>query len=435
MVTLLSGPSLGRGAPADRGKARRLPLLTRAAGEAGRAAGAASRLLGRGGGGTIPGRVLLRATPDGLRQLAIDRTFVLVSGTNGKTTTTRYLTAALGALGPVLSNSDGSNLYAGLAAALLSDRHRQRALAALEVDEVALPRAIRDLEPTVVVLLNLSRDQLDRFGEVAGHQQRWAAALAEVPTLRVVANADDPLVVAAVRTARPSDRGVTWVAAGQPWREDSMLCPRCRRPWSAPGADWSCDGCGLSRPSPTWSLDGGHLCGPDAQRLPLALDLPGRANRANAAMAAAAAAVFGVPVRTALERMHPVAEVSGRYGITSYRGCTVRLLLAKNPAGWLETLDLIGAEPVPVVLGVNARTADGTDPSWLWDVPFEALRGRRVVAAGERAADLAVRLLYAGVEHSTVDDPLDGVAQLAAERCDLVGNYTVFTATRTALGL
>ncbi len=432
MVIALTGPSLHPDPSSDR-RPGRPPLLTLAAAEAGRAAGAASRLCGRGGGGTIPGRVLLRAAPDGLRQLAAGRRFALVSGTNGKTTTTRYLAAALGSLGPVLSNSDGSNLYAGLAATLLRDRHRRVPMAALEVDEVALPRAIRDLDPAVLLLLNLSRDQLDRFGEVAGHQQRWAAALADAPTLRVVANADDPLVAAAVRSARPSGRDVTWVAAGQPWRSDSVLCPRCRQPWSSPVPDWSCARCGLARPYPTWSLDGDGLRSPDSQRLPLALGLPGRANRANAAMAAAAAAEFGIPVGRALTEMRSVAEVSGRYRTIRYRNCAVRLLLAKNPAGWLETLELISTDPVPVVLGINARTADGADPSWLWDVPFEALRGRRVVAAGERAADLSVRLLYAGVDHSTVADPLDGITQLGAERCYLVGNYTVFT--RAALEL
>lgn len=435
MVIALTRPSFDPDASADRRTGKRLPLLSLAAAEAGRAAGAASRLCGRGSGGTIPGRVLLRAAPDGLRQLAAGRRFALVSGTNGKTTTTRYLAAALGSLGPVLSNSDGSNLYAGLAAALLRDRHRRVSLAAMEVDEVALPRVIRDLEPAVVVLLNLSRDQLDRFGEVAGHQQRWAAALAGAADLRVVANADDPLVAAAVRSARPGGRNVTWVAAGQPWRGDSVLCPRCRRPWSTPAPDWSCAGCGLARPYPTWSLDGDGLRGPDLQRLPLTLGLPGRANRANAAMAAAAAAEFGVPARGALDRMRSVAEVSGRYRTVRYRDCTVRLLLAKNPAGWAETLELISADPAPIILGINARTADGADPSWLWDVPFEVLRGRRVVAAGDRAADLSVRLLYAGVDHSTVADPLDGVALLASDKCDLVGNYTVFTRTRAALGL
>jgi UDP-N-acetylmuramyl tripeptide synthase len=406
-----------------------------AAAEAGRAVGIASRIAGCGEGGTIPGRVLLRATSDGLRQLAAGRTVALVSGTNGKTTTTRYLAAALQASGPVLSNSGGSNLHAGLAAALLTDRHRRAPLAALEVDEWALPRAVAQLDPVVVVLLNLSRDQLDRFGEVAAHQRRWASAIAGSPRLRVVANADDPLVAAAVLAARPGGRGVSWVAAGQPWRRDSVLCPQCRQAWSLNGSRWSCSMCGLRRPLPAWRLDGAALLDPDGHPLPLVLALPGRANRANAAMAAAAASELGIPARTAVAAMMSVGEVAGRYGVVAYQGCTVRLLLAKNPAGWLETLNLIGADPTPVVLGINARAADGADPSWLWDVPLERLRGRRVMATGERAADLSVRLLYAGVNHEIAADPLDGVARLAAARCDVVGNYTVFTQTRSALGL
>jgi UDP-N-acetylmuramyl tripeptide synthase len=379
--------------------------------------------------------VLLRARPAGLAQLAAGRTSALVSGTNGKTTTTRYLSAALEGLGPVLTNSNGSNLYAGLATAFLADRHQRASLAVLEVDEVALPRAVRELDPKLLVLLNLSRDQLDRFGEVAGHLQRWAGALASAPKARVVANADDPLVAAAVLSARPAGEGVTWVRAGQPWRGDSVLCPRCRRAWSTVGPDWACRNCGLSRPGAAWQLDGASLLDPSGRRLHLQLGLPGRANRANAAMAAIAAAEFGVPIQSALERMREVADVAGRYGVVRYQGCTVRLLLAKNPAGWLEILDLIGTDRVPLVLGVNARTADGADPSWLWDVPFERLRGRRVVASGERGADLAVRLLYAGVDHTHVADPLAAVTHLAAPRCDLVGNYTVFMRVRSALGL
>jgi UDP-N-acetylmuramyl tripeptide synthase len=175
------------------------------------------------------------------------------------------------------------------------------------------------------------------------------------------------------------------------------------------------------------------LLGPDGERLPLRLGLPGRANRANALMAAAAAAEFGLPVAQALTRMRAVSEVGGRYGLLRYRGCTVRLLLAKNPAGWLEILDQVGDDTSPLVIGVNARTADGADPSWLWDVPFERLRSRRVVATGERAADLSVRLTYAGINHATVTDPLDAITELAVPACTLVGNYTVFTRMRAAL--
>jgi UDP-N-acetylmuramyl tripeptide synthase len=434
VVTTLPRPSLVPGATDALRPFRRLPLRIRVAAAAGRAAGAASRFSGRGRGSTIPGRVLLGMLPGGLHQLATDRTFALVSGTNGKTTTTRYLTTALAALGPVLSNSEGSNLHAGLATALLADRQRRKRMAVLEVDEAALPAAVRQLDPQVLVLLNLSRDQLDRFGEVAGHCKRWAAALAGTPRARVVANADDPLVAAAVLSARPGGHGVTWVAAGQPWRGDSALCPRCRQAWSVE-PDWACDGCGLSRPQPSWELDEEFLLGPAGERLPLHLGLPGRANRANALLAAAAAADFGVPIREALARMGAVTDVGGRYSVRRYQGCAVRLLLAKNPAGWLEVLDQIQDDRSPLVLGVNARTADGGDPSWLWDVPFERLRGRRVMAAGERAADLSVRLLYAGVHHGTVTDPLDAITRLAASECTVVGNYTVFTSTRSALAL
>jgi UDP-N-acetylmuramyl tripeptide synthase len=160
------------------------------------------------------------------------------------------------------------------------------------------------------------------------------------------------------------------------------------------------------------------------------LRLPGRVNVANAAMAAAAAAAVDVPLNAALARMRQVTQVAGRYLQADHRGSRVRLLLAKNPAGWTEALDLLYERPV--VVAVNARIADGTDPSWLWDVPFQRLRGRRVVVSGERAADLSVRLLYAGVPHTTVRHPLDAVAA-AGGSWDVLANYTVFTDLRDRL--
>ena len=124
--------------------------------------------------------------------------------------------------------------------------------------------------------------------------------------------------------------------------------------------------------------------------------------------------------------MSETTEVAGRYRVVRVGSSLARLLLAKNPAGWVEALDLLRPPPLPVVVAINARVADGRDPSWLWDVPFERLRGRSVVASGERAADLAVRLRYADVEHETCSDPLDAVRGLGAPAVDLAANYTAF---------
>ena len=415
------------GAPDDHGGLAEAVYLL------GGVAGALSRLSRSGGGGTLPGRVVLRLLPDAATRLSHARRLLLVSGTNGKTTTTRMLASALAGLGPVLSNSDGANQASGLVSTLMRGRRRPTDPAVLEVDEIALPAAVVQLVPSVVVLLNLSRDQLDRTGEVAAHVDRWQAALRQAPTTVVVANADDPLVTAAVLGARPDSDQVVWVGAGQPWRADAVLCPVCGAPWAAATAAYSCGVCGFTRPETAWGTSGGDVLAPGPLSLPADLRLPGRANVANAAMAAAAAACLGVDPREALPRMRSVTDVEGRYRQASHNGCEVRLLLAKNPAGWAEVLAQLADRRTPVVLAVNARSADGLDPSWLWDVPFEQLQGRTVVAAGERAADLSVRLLYAGVAHTTTADALDGIDPGQGRSWDVAANYTAFTRVRDRL--
>lgn len=425
-----------------------MAMRTRVAARTGTAVGALSRRLGAGGGTVIGGRVSLAIDRGALGRLASGRRIALVSGTNGKTTTTRLLTAALSSAGPVVTNIGGANLPPGLVAALSLDRSKSPA--ALEVDEGFVGPVATAVAPVVVTLLNLSRDQLDRISEVRMLGARWRAALAGLPSTHVVANADDPIVAWAAGAGGEASGPVTWVAAGQPWRADSSGCPRCegRIHYSADPADqgWSCR-CGLSRPAPDVWLEGDMLVEADGQRLPIDLALPGRCNRANAAMATAAASVMGIREKTALSAMAATAEIAGRYQVARVEGGWVRLLLAKNPAGWVETFDLIAPAPAPVVVAINAKVADGRDPSWLWDVPFERLVGRAVVASGERALDLGVRLAYAGVEHQVVPDVLgavdavwtggssvpDGAGADESRPVDFVGNYTAFQDLRRRL--
>ncbi|HUJ67531.1 MAG TPA: DUF1727 domain-containing protein, partial [Acidimicrobiales bacterium] len=162
----------------------------------------------------------------------------------------------------------------------------------------------------------------------------------------------------------------------------------------------------------------------------ITLALPGRANLANAAMALTVATVLGADPVRALAAMTELTEVVGRYATVPVGGQEARLLLAKNPAGWLEVFDFLRPAPLPVVVAINARIADGRDPSWLWDVPFERLRGRLVVATGERSRDLAVRLRYAEVEHVHEPDLLRAVAAAPAASVDVVANYTSFQQMR-----
>jgi UDP-N-acetylmuramyl tripeptide synthase len=142
---------------------------------------------------------------------------------------------------------------------------------------------------------------------------------------------------------------------------------------------------------------------------------------------------MGVPVERSLTQFGTVREVEGRYSRVSFAGHQVRLLLAKNPAGWIEALNQVDGEAGPIVLAVNANSADGTDPSWLWDVPFEQLRGRTVVASGVRAWDVAVRLTYAEVAHEVEPDVSAAIRLLPPGPCDVLANYTAFVTTRAAL--
>jgi UDP-N-acetylmuramyl tripeptide synthase len=235
----------------------------------------------------------------------------------------------------------------------------------------------------------------------------------------VVANADDPMVVwAASRAPR-----VCWVAAGAGWLGDVATCPRCGSMLHHDGPGWVCS-CGLARPEPDWWLDG-DLLWTGRQVTRLALRLPGRCNVGNAAHAIAAAAAVGVQPEQAAAAMGELAAVAGRFAVIHRGSQELRMLLAKNPAGWAETLPLI--DPARAVLIViNAREADGRDTSWLWDVPFEKLSCPVVVASGERAADLGVRLSYAGLDHRTEPDPVTALTLLPPGDIDVVANYTAF---------
>jgi UDP-N-acetylmuramyl tripeptide synthase len=415
----------------------RLPMRARLATTVGGAAATVSRLAGKGDGSVIGGRISLRLAPDVLSQLATGRKVVLVTGTNGKTTTTKLITAALTPLGSkIASNIYGANMEAGLTSAL--SRTPDAPVAVLETDEKYIPAMVKATRPKVVVLLNLSRDQMDRAAEIWLLARRWRDALAAAPDCRVVANADDPLVAWAASSAGK----VTWVAAGQRWREDSWCCPNCGAHLLREGDDWSCRECGMRRPPVSWLLRGDDVMDPSGRGTTLGLALPGRANRSNAVIALAVAEAFGVNLSMALVELRKVTSVAGRYTQVNRRGCDIRLLLAKNPAGWLEALDVMAPPPVPVLLAVNAQGPDGKDTSWLWDVDFRRLRGRPILVGGERRLDLAVRLEADDVAFRLVSDIDEAIAaSLAAASTagtrpslEMLANYTAFQQYRVALG-
>ncbi|GAB2812370.1 DUF1727 domain-containing protein [Streptomyces daliensis] len=405
------------------------PLSPRArlAVTAGRAAAAVSRAAGRGSGSVIGGKVALRLDPDLLARVAQNLDVVLVSATNGKTTTTRLIAEALRANGIVVSNALGANMPAGITSALAGGSDAQ--FGVIEVDEKYLANVARDVTPKAIALLNLSRDQLDRAAETRMLAEHWREGLSGQKAV-IIANADDPLVV----WAASSSPNVVWVAAGQEWKDDAWSCPACGGVMQRPGDDWFCAECGFRRPTPSWALSGDHVLDPHGSAWPIVLQLPGRANKANAATSAAVAAAFGVPPQVALERMHAVTAVAGRYDVVSYQGRDVRLLLAKNPAGWLETFSLIDAPPAPVILSVNARGADGTDTSWLWDVDYSRLAGHPICVIGDRKLDLAVRLEVAGVDFEVCSDVDEAVRILPPGRIEAIANYTAFQDLRRIVG-
>jgi UDP-N-acetylmuramyl tripeptide synthase len=409
----------------------KVPLRTRLATQVSRGAAALSRATGRGDGSVIGGRIGLMIDPNLLRNLASGRQIALISGTNGKTTTTRLTAAALGVLGDVATNSFGANMPTGHTSALA--KAGRTPYAVLEVDEHYLAQVLAATRPVVVALLNLSRDQLDRAKEVAMMAQLWRDALAIHPAVHVVANADDPMVAWAASIVPQ----VTWVAAGQRWHDDSWVCPQCGSHIERTGSeqagenDWWCTRCELRRPAPHWTLSGGRIVGPDGTAHEVALRLPGRVNLANAATALAVATAFGARPEDAAPRLAGVMSVAGRYAVVVRDGRSIRLLLAKNPAGWLEAFDM--AEHAPTLLAINARDPDGLDTSWLFDVDFSPLRGRAVLITGDRAYDLAVRLEINNVAFRHVRTFAEAVSAVPPGRLEVIANYTAFQDIRAEL--
>lgn len=381
-----------------------------------RAVNRLSRMTGRGSGTVAGGRVGMRIAPDLVSSLSRGRSVVVVSGTNGKTTTTSMIVAGWG--GPVTTNETGANMPAGHLAALVASSSER---VALEVDEAWLADTLDATQPRVAVLLNLSRDQLDRANEVRQMAERWRKALASHVNedLIVVANANDPLVVHAADEALHT----VWCDVPTSWLADAVSCPKCTLAISHVGTSWHCT-CGFAKPANVTSLLGDELTIGGAT-VRLDLSMPGAFNRSNAAMALTALHCLGVDLDGAVQRINAVQSVVGRFSVRRWNGHVLRLLLAKNPSGFAAMLATLPDDASDVWVAINARIADGRDPSWLYDVPFEMLRGHRVYCFGDRRLDLATRLDYAQVDYVIVDN--DALVPVAKETVPLLANYSAFS--------
>ncbi|WP_245703153.1 Mur ligase family protein [Raineyella antarctica] len=385
---------------------------------------------------------MTRIDPDALAKLLSGRRIAAVSGTNGKTTTTHLLAAAIRAgLAParadrIVTNADGANLHYGIASAL--SQAPTADIAVLETDERVVADMIRLGRPEVLVLLNFSRDQLDRNHEIKKLARSWRDALeaAGEDGPVVVGNAEEPLVVWAAQTAKQ----VVWVDTASTWQEDATMCPACgailirRNPDPASGdpGDWDCPGCDLTEPAASIRVENGQIIDQRGIAHDPQLQVPGGFNVGNAACALAAAQLMGVSTEEALAGMRTVHSPAGRFATATFGTTTARLLLAKNPAGWHEALPLLGTSTV--VLAIDAVAADGRDLSWMWDVDYEQLAGKDIIATGPRAQDLAVRLAYAEVPCRVVPDLSEALAG-HPDPVDVLSTYTPFQKLRKLGGL
>ncbi len=414
-----------------------------------RAIGAASRRSGRGGGTTLPGRVLLRLEPEAIAKLGagLRGGATIISATNGKTTTAGMIAAILAAEGrPPVHNRAGSNMTWGVATALLEQRGEE---GLFEVDEAWLPRVAQQLDPKLIVLGNLFRDQLDRYGEMETLAEEWAKAVDAAPAGTGLAlNADDPLIADLGRdpeTERPRDGvlyfGIEDHSQALPELQhafDAKHCRRCGHPYAYEVAfvghlgHYSCPNCGAERPRPEVAATRIELRGMEGSsstvRVPggeieVELPLPGLYNVYNALGAIAAALKLGVEPERVAASLRDMRAAFGRVETIAMGDDGISILLIKNPAGANEVLRTLALEAqsapprpassqktadsaakceldagIDLWIALNDRIADGRDVSWVWDADFELLAGevRRVTCAGTRAPEMALRLKYAG---------------------------------------
>ena len=435
---------------------------------AGRAAAGLSRRLGRGGGTVIAGHLVPRIAPGALRDVtrSLPHGSIVVSGTNGKTTTTRLLSHILRGAGMrPIHNRAGANLLSGLFTAVAQGTDWQARprgdVGIFEVDEATVPGALQHIQPRVLLLHNIFRDQLDRYGEVHFVAGPWRDAVRGLPPETSVAvNADDPLVSALPNTMAFGIDDVSVGTAELPHAADARLCPRCGATlryevvFYGHLGHYACSNCDFARPQPSVSATTVEPLGDDGTNLSIAtpagvvrarLHLPGLYNVYNALAAVTICTALGVRRDAIARGLETFTAAFGRLERIQVEDRQLFLALVKNPVGFTEVLRTVLGPPGrrTLLIAINDLFADGTDVSWLWDVEFERLEDRVNVAvcSGIRAADMAVRLKYAGVEPDRIRVESDlrralEVALQAAEPTETVyvlPTYTAMLAMRDIL--
>jgi UDP-N-acetylmuramyl tripeptide synthase len=427
-----------------------------------RTAARLSRAAGAGGGTTLPGKLLWKLDPGAVDRLAarLPRGSALISATNGKTTTSAMAARILAPSTRLAHNRSGANLVSGVASALLAARDAELGL--FEVDEAALPEVARRLRPRALCLGNLFRDQLDRYGELELLAGRWRDAVRELSAeAALVVNGDDPQVgdLGRERTGATvfGVDDVRHASAELQHAADSKWCLRCGTPYTYAAAyighlgDYRCDACGHARPPLDVCARGIELNGlesvsfelvtPDGSRR-IALAVPGLYNVYNALAAASLARALGVELDGIQAGLQGFSAAFGRFERIVIENQTLLVLLIKNPAGANEVVRTLvaGGAPKLLLVALNDEIADGRDVSWIWDVDFEPLLGRleRLVATGERAAELALRFRYAGMPSDAIEvvpsleRALDRGLELTRPGSELVAlpTYTAMLALR-----
>lgn len=431
------------------------------------------------GGTAAPGLVALQIDPEVVSKIArkLRHGAVVVAGTNGKTTTSRMIADIIEASElKVIHNRSGSNLSRGVAATFVQQSSLTGApdgdIAVIESDEAALPEILRLVQPRLLVLNNLFRDQLDRYGELDTVGRKWKAAFATLPaSTHLIVDVDDP-TLATITSGLPAKRTTFGLSASEhklaelPHAADAAVCRSCgadltyHELYLGHLGDWACESCGAARP--TLDVVGSDIrldamasltmtvTSIDGQMLQdVAVQVPGVYNAYNITAAVAAGFALGIPSHTIRKALDAFQSPFGRAERVHFDDRDLSIALVKNPVGFNEVLRTItagGSElAAPTLIVINDEFADGRDVSWLWDVDFEMLAtgSRPIATAGIRGADMANRLKYAGVNEARIialDGPIDQalseflVRTKESPEVSILPTYTAMLAIREALG-